>query len=88
MSALIFARTFLVEPYGQILAVAKETDDGRPEVQWSIVPPGLGLCSMGMGFEDNDEGWDRRDAYFAALVEESAAKAAHAITESIKELTS
>jgi hypothetical protein len=61
-----FAKLFESASYGQLLVkVDRAPDDKAPEVRIYCNPPGMGVCSMAMGFPDDDRGWDAAEAAFA-----------------------
>ena len=47
-------------------------EDGAPEVRFYHELEGLGVCSVAHIWHDNDEGWDKAEAYFATIGEEVA----------------
>ena len=57
---------------GQILVKIDEAEDGAPEVRFYFQPPGLGVCSMALKFQDSYDGWDKAEAAFEAVTEDSA----------------
>jgi hypothetical protein len=60
-----FAKIFRTEETGQILVVIDEGDAG-PEVKFSFVPVGLGVCSLAVKF-DGDTAWDSAQELFDSV---------------------
>jgi hypothetical protein len=62
---MIYAKLFDSAGYGQLLVKLDRSPEGdAPEVRFYCSPPGLGVCSMAMGFTDDDNGWDAAEAAF------------------------
>jgi hypothetical protein len=60
-----FAKLFESTRYGQLLVKVDRSPDGeQPEVRFYCHPPEVGVCSMAVGFTDNDAGWDAAEAAF------------------------
>lgn len=76
---MTFARLFDRPGFGQVLAKLDTNDDGAPELRWYAEPPGLGVCSIGLQFEDSDKGWDSAERALADADEAMADKAASAL---------
>lgn len=55
---------------GQVLVKIDTGPEGAPEVRFFCQPPGLGVCSFAIGFEDSDDGWDKAEAAFESMNEE------------------
>lgn len=68
----MFAKLFDCEEYGQLLVKIDANDDGAPEVRVFFEPDGLGVCSVGLSYEDSDEGWDKAEESFDSFTTESA----------------
>lgn len=73
-----FAKLYEAEGFGQILVKRDDNEEGKPEVRFFIMAPvaGLGVCSIALSFEDNDEGFKKRDAAFEKITEEKAIETA------------
>lgn len=56
----------------QVLVVLQRDDDGNPSIQFSCKPPGLGVCSFGLAWNDTDEGWDMAEKKFSEINEVEA----------------
>lgn len=67
-----FAKLFEVEGFGQVLAKLDSGDKGEPRLSWSVIPPGLGVCEFGIGFDDTDDGWDTAEKALADATEANA----------------
>ena len=46
-------------------------DDSAPEVRIFYQPPDLGVCSVALGYEDTDEGWEHAEEAFRRASEET-----------------
>lgn len=74
-----FAKIFQVSPYGQILVLLDENDEGEPALKVSVKPEGWGVCSTQISFPDTDEGWENAETAFKRSDEAFAANIAKAI---------
>jgi hypothetical protein len=63
----------------QILLKIDSGDEG-PELRVFFEPPGLGVCSCAINFEDSDEGWSAAEKAFGDFTEEAARKIAEEIS--------
>lgn len=77
-----FAKLFETEDMGQILVML---DISEPCVRYTVQPPGLGPCSIGVGFPDDDEGEAKARALFEGMDIEGARRGAEAILKTIAE---
>ena len=68
----MFAKIYERPVFGQMLLKIDAGEDGKPEVRWHLKPPGLGVCSFALGFDDTEEGWDAAERTFATLGEDDA----------------
>ena len=59
-----FAKLFDSPRFGQIAVLRQEGDDGDPEVRCFTEPPDHGVCSIAVGWEDTDAGYENREACF------------------------
>lgn len=75
----MFAKLFDRPLYGQVLVVFDSNDEGKPELRWSVKPPGLGVCSLAFGFKDTDAGWEAAEKALADADDAAADKHAHAV---------
>lgn len=64
-----FCKLYRDGELGQILVKIDTNSEGKPAVQFSFVPEGLGVCSAGPVFEDTDSGWDKAEHYFTRVTE-------------------
>ena len=63
-----FCKIFRSDKYGQILIVSDtDSDTTNPCVSISFTASGLGVCSTSFGFDDDDEGWGKRDKLFEKM---------------------
>ena len=76
---MAFAKLFDVEGFGQVLAKLGTDVGGRPELRWFAEPPELGVCEFALGFDDDDDGWDKAEAALAGADTDAARKAAVAL---------
>ena len=60
-----FAKVFETEEAGQLMVKRDSNEEGEPEVRVYFKPKELGVCSIGLGFEDTDEGFDSADLIFS-----------------------
>lgn len=68
-----FAKLFNDTLHGQILVKLDTGPDADgPEVRFFYQPPGLGVCSLALGFSDTDAGWDEAEAAFEKVDEQKA----------------
>jgi hypothetical protein len=68
-----FAKTFETAKHGQILLVIQSNDEtGNPQIQWSVEPPELGVCTMRIDLENSQQGWNAADKYLADATTEHA----------------
>lgn len=68
-----FCKLFRSERHGQILVVEdRDQEEGVPSLTFSCTPPGLGVCSISLKWEDDDDGWDRADYAFSTVNQEFA----------------
>ena len=56
---------------GQIVVMLDEGQEG-PEIRAFTRPPNLGVCSLAIGYSNDDAGWDRAEAEFAKVDEKRA----------------
>lgn len=87
----MFAKLFEHPIHGQILVKLDSGDgDTDAEVRFYVEPPNLGVCSVAIGFDDNDEdgkpntngpAWDRAEAMFNAMDFDAATAQAERILE-------
>lgn len=68
---------------GQILVLRKSDESGKPEIKIYFEPETLGVCSITIGFPDTGKGWDKHEAAFNEIDENSAL---HTVESLIKEL--
>jgi hypothetical protein len=67
-----FAKVFKTGDVGQILVVIDDGEKG-PEVQFSFVPDGLGVCRQAIQFDgDIDTAWDSAQELFDSVDEARA----------------
>lgn len=69
----MFAKLF-GDDKNQILVKIDSSDVGSPEVRFYFEPKGLGVCSMAIGFSEDDAGWDKAEACFASMDEDKATR--------------
>lgn len=67
----MFAKTFDTK-HGQVVVLKQRNDDGDPEIRFYFHPQGFDVCSLGVGYRDDDAGWDSRDARFEEINREWA----------------
>jgi hypothetical protein len=68
----MFAKLFTTKDRGQLLVVRQTNADGEPEMRTYCEPEGLGVCSVALVWQDDDEGWDLQEACFGRCTEETA----------------
>jgi len=67
-----FSKIFDSKKYGQILVKADVGEDNAPEIRYYFKPEKLGVCSVAIGFSDDDHGWKLQEhAYQAQTLETS-----------------
>lgn len=81
-----FARLFETER-GQIVALRHVDSYDDPAILLMFDPDveGLGVCSLAVSFADSDEGENKRDRAFDALIEEGVRKVVFAQIDGIKQ---
>jgi len=80
----VFAKVFQSDRHGQIIAMKKTDDDeGKPEVRFFVEPEGAGVCSIAIGYEDDDEGHERCISFFEALDPATAGQSIKPLTDLI-----
>lgn len=67
-----FCKLFETEEYGQILVKLDMNTEDSPEVRIYFQPEDLGVCSVALTHDDNDEGWERAEKSFNSVDEEKA----------------
>ena len=65
-----FAKLFNTEKHGQILVMNDTDEDGDPVVSFRFQPAELGVCKCAINFKSG--AWEKADACFADITEESA----------------
>jgi hypothetical protein len=80
-----FAKLFETSDYGQICVMQGKNDEDAPEIRFYVQPPGLGVCSFAMGFDDSDDGFDKADAAFEKVDLAMARVAAKSVFDMIKD---
>ena len=58
----------------QIVVMLDYNDEDEPEVRFYFKPEGLGVCHVGLGFENCDDGQERAEQYLEKVTEEEAFK--------------
>ena len=81
-----FAKLFDRPAYGQVLLKLDVDDEGRPELRWFAHPPGVGVCSLAFGFEDDDAGWGDARRAFDQATEKSADEMGRTLRSAVEEL--
>lgn len=66
----MFAKLFGTDD-DQVVALLQSGDDGEPEIRVLAQPKGLGVCFIGVSYEDTDAGWTRAETQFKELDEAS-----------------
>ena len=66
----MFAKLYETAGHGQILVKMDSGDEG-PEIRFFFQPENLGVCSVAIGYEDDDEGWDKAEDAFSNIVDET-----------------
>lgn len=62
-----FATIFESIKFGQILVFKDTDDDQKPCLRFAVVPSNLGTCFVVLSYNDDDDGWAKRDAAFDKL---------------------
>lgn len=74
--------------YGQVLVKRDGSpSDEKPEVRFYAEPAGLGVCSMALVYEDDDDGNKQADDVFAKVDKGVAEAMARKLLASIKDMT-
>lgn len=74
-----FAKIFETEQT-QILVKLDVDDEDRPEVRLYYIPPGLGVCSVAIGFKETD--WDEAQKTFDKMDHKTASKVVDEVMKS------
>lgn len=85
---MAFAKLYTKENGDQILVTVGSNDDCKPQVLFSFVPEGLGICTAGPTWDDTDKGWDLAESFFGKVTEESATEFVDGIIQQFIEATS
>lgn len=59
----------------QILVKLDNDQYDAPELRFYCQPPDFGVCSFSINFEGSEAGWDKAEAAFEKVTEESAREA-------------
>lgn len=61
-----FVKVDRFEDLGQVMALFETDDEGRPSIKIHISGEalGLGVCSLGIAWNDDDEGWQKAEGFF------------------------
>jgi hypothetical protein len=78
-----FCKIWDTEDIGQIVAMLTRNSEGDPAIQFFAQPPELGVCMIGIGYKDTDDGWDQAEKRFAELSEEQARTAVKVIFDAV-----
>jgi len=84
----MFAKLYETE-VGQVLVkLDSSPEECVPEIRFYFMPPGLGVSSIAISFQDSEEGWDKAEIGFNNVDEEKALSLAkiaidHLITREI-----
>jgi len=62
-----FAKIFNSDVFGQVLVVADQDGEGKPSIEFSFMPKGLGVCSAQFHYNQDDEGLNKRDERFKEI---------------------
>jgi hypothetical protein len=68
----MFAKLFGPETDQVLVKLDAAPDSGAPEIRIYFQPPGLGVCSFALGFDDTEDGWDKAEAAFQKMDEDEA----------------
>lgn len=73
--------------YSDELALMQGVEDG-PEISIYVDPgiPGVGVCKTGIGFGDEEGGWDKADKAFDLFDDEAALKIARKLIANIRQM--
>jgi hypothetical protein len=82
----MFAKLFTTEDRGQLLVVRQTNADGEPEMRAYCEPEGLGVCSVALSWDDDENGWDLQEACFERCTEESARKMTDGVFQQAAEM--
>lgn len=80
----MFAKLYDTKECGQILVKIDTSDVGAPEVRYFFEPENLGVCSIAITFNgDDDKQWDNAERTFEAVDEVKAIEVVKKTLESI-----
>jgi len=69
-----FAKMYNSERYGQLLIIKDTNENGDLKINVLCHPPGMGVCTIGLGYE-NEEDWEAAfEAADADMAEKIAAE--------------
>jgi hypothetical protein len=74
----MFAKLFGPPDAQLLVKFDAAADTGKPEVRVFFEPPGLGVCSVSVAFEDSEEGWANAEHAFEEMDESRARSGAAA----------
>ena len=84
----MFAKIFEHSEYGQFLVMKDRDDEGDPCVKVSCEPGGiLGVCTLSLGYDDDENGWETRNKAFDAIDLEKAVSLTDHVREMAGELS-
>jgi hypothetical protein len=82
-----FCKLFDSERYGQLLLMRQESDHDGMEIRCFAQPPGLGVCSVAIGFGDTDAGDGMCDEVFDTIDQAAAERMVKQLFDQVTELT-
>lgn len=70
---------------GQVVVMQQRGDDG-PEIAIFFHPgvDGMGVCNTSLGFDDDEDGWEKADMVFEQFDDEAVVKLARKAIDNIK----
>lgn len=85
---MIFAKIFLDDDGNQILAVNDVNEAGDPSIAISVIPDGLGLCTLRLDYEDSVDGQEKCDKAFEEFDQRTAIAIRNQVAKSAGGFTS
>lgn len=80
-----FAKIFHSERYGQLLVTCDVDEEHKPGVRLAFRPPDLGVCWLGVHFDDTESGWDKAEEAFHKMDLEGAENMINLIPQDVRD---
>lgn len=68
----MFCKVFESKKFGQIVAMRDTNNQDNPCIKLYVEPETMGICTTVLGYNEEDDGYAKRDAVFDALTLEKS----------------